>query len=114
MASPDATLEEMRMPDLATLWPLALGGLAVSALLAFVTWVASLVQRDVSLVDRTWSLMICGASLAYAWQVDWQAPRAVGVLVLVLAWALRLAAHITTRNWGHGEDRRYQVIRARN
>jgi len=102
------------MPDLATLWPLAFGGLAVSALLAALTWVASLVRRDVSLVDRTWSLMICGASLAYAWQLDWRAPRAVGVLALVLAWALRLSAHITTRNWGHGEDRRYQAIRARN
>jgi steroid 5-alpha reductase family enzyme len=25
-----------------------------------------------------------------------------------------LALHITWRNWGHGEDRRYQAIRARN
>jgi steroid 5-alpha reductase family enzyme len=32
----------------------------------------------------------------------------------VSAWALRLAIYITWRNWGHGEDRRYQVIRARN
>jgi steroid 5-alpha reductase family enzyme len=32
----------------------------------------------------------------------------------VCIWALRLAAHITWRNWGHGEDRRYQAIRARN
>ena len=102
------------MPEFATLWPLALGGLAVSALLAVLTWVASLVQRDVSLVDRTWSLMICGASLAYAWQVEWPAARASCVIALVLAWAVRLAVHITTRNWGHGEDRRYQAIRARN
>ena len=33
---------------------------------------------------------------------------------LVLAWALRLGVYITRRNWGHGEDRRYQAIRARN
>jgi steroid 5-alpha reductase family enzyme len=29
-------------------------------------------------------------------------------------WALRLSLFITMRNWGHGEDRRYQEIRARN
>jgi steroid 5-alpha reductase family enzyme len=29
-------------------------------------------------------------------------------------WAVRLAAYVSWRNWGHGEDRRYQAIRARN
>ena len=36
------------------------------------------------------------------------------MLVLVVAWGVRLAVYITARNWGHGEDRRYQEIRARN
>jgi steroid 5-alpha reductase family enzyme len=36
------------------------------------------------------------------------------LLGLVSVWALRLSVYITVRNWGHGEDRRYQVIRARN
>jgi steroid 5-alpha reductase family enzyme len=36
------------------------------------------------------------------------------MLGLGFAWALRLAAYVTWRNWGHGEDRRYQEIRARN
>ncbi|HEY1313230.1 MAG TPA: DUF1295 domain-containing protein, partial [Steroidobacteraceae bacterium] len=35
-------------------------------------------------------------------------------LVLVTVWALRLSFYITVRNWGHGEDRRYVAIRARN
>jgi steroid 5-alpha reductase family enzyme len=34
--------------------------------------------------------------------------------VLGAAWAVRLCLYITQRNWGHGEDRRYQAIRARN
>lgn len=33
---------------------------------------------------------------------------------LVALWGPRLAVHITVRNWGHGEDRRYQAIRVRN
>jgi steroid 5-alpha reductase family enzyme len=102
------------MPDFATLWPVALAGLALIAVLALLTWIASLVQRDVSLVDRMWSLMIAGPAIVYAAQTGWSGLRAVAVLVLVLAWGLRLAAYITWRNWGHGEDRRYQEIRARN
>ena len=102
------------MPDFATLMPLALHGLALVALLAIGTWIASLVQRDVSLVDRMWSLMIAGPAVVYAAQSSWSSPRAIALLVLVLAWGVRLAAYITWRNWGHGEDRRYQEIRARN
>ena len=102
------------MPDFATLLPIALCGLALIALLAFGTWIASLVRHDVSLVDRMWSLMIAVPALVYATQTSWASPRAIALQVLVLAWGLRLAAYITWRNWGHGEDRRYQQIRARN
>ena len=102
------------MPDFQTLLPIALGGLALIAVLAFGTWIASLVRRDASLVDRMWSLMIAGPALVYAAQTSWSGPRAFAVLTLVLAWGIRLAAYITWRNWGHGEDRRYRQIRERN
>ena len=102
------------MPDFATLLPIALGGLALIAALALLTWIASLVQRDASLVDRMWSLMIAGPAIVYALQTSWTSPRAIAALALVVAWGTRLAAYITWRNWGHGEDRRYQEIRARN
>jgi len=102
------------MPDFATMLPIALGGLALIAALALLTWIASLVQRDVSLVDRMWSLMIAGPAVVYALQTSWTSPRAIATLALVVAWGARLAAYITWRNWGHGEDRRYQEIRARN
>ncbi len=102
------------MPDFATLLHIALGGLALIAVLALLTWIASLVQRDASLVDRMWSLMIAGPAIVYAAQTSWTSPRAIATLALVVAWGARLAAYITWRNWGHGEDRRYQEIRARN
>ncbi len=41
-------------------------------------------------------------------------PRAMLATLLVAVWGLRLATHITLRNWGHGEDRRYAAIRTRN
>jgi len=102
------------MPDPAHLLHVALGGLAACAGLALLTWIASVLRHDASLVDRTWSLMIAGPALVYAAQLGWSGARAAALLVLVLAWGLRLCAYITWRNWGHGEDRRYQAIRARN
>jgi steroid 5-alpha reductase family enzyme len=92
----------------------ALAGLAVAAALGFVTWLASLVQHDVSLVDRVWSILIVSAGAAYAQVLPPEGSRIAVMLALGAAWSLRLAAYITWRNWGHGEDRRYQEIRARN
>jgi steroid 5-alpha reductase family enzyme len=92
----------------------ALAGLALILLLAFATWLASLARRDVSLVDRVWSVLIVGAGLVYALLLPPATPRPAWMLALGVAWALRLAVYVTARNWGHGEDRRYQQIRARN
>jgi steroid 5-alpha reductase family enzyme len=102
------------MPDFASWLPVALAGLAVAAALASATWIASVVRRDASLVDRTWGAMIAGPAIAYALQAAAPGARAGWTLGLVVAWGLRLAAYVTWRNWGHGEDRRYQAIRARN
>jgi steroid 5-alpha reductase family enzyme len=95
-------------------WAVAAHGLAVAAGIGVLTWVASLVRRDVSLVDRVWSVCIVAAGVAYALVLPQHGPRAAWVLGLAGAWALRLSLYITVRNWGHGEDRRYQAIRARN
>lgn len=89
-------------------------GLAAAAALAFVAWLASVARRDASLVDRFWSGLIGAAALAYAVALPAAGARAAWMGALLLAWALRLAIYITRRNWGHGEDRRYQAIRARN
>lgn len=89
-------------------------GLAASAALALLVWVGSLARQDASLVDRWWSALIAAAALAYAVVLPAAGLRALVMGALLLAWALRLAIYITKRNWGHGEDRRYQAIRARN
>ena len=102
------------MFDAATEWGIALTGLAVCVALAGLTWVASVWRHDVSLVDRVWSLLIAGAALSYAVLRPAPGSRRLWMLALVIAWALRLSIFITRRNWGHGEDRRYQQIRARN
>jgi steroid 5-alpha reductase family enzyme len=89
----------------------ALGALAVAALL---TWLLSLAKRNVAIVDSLWALMFVLAAAVYALGPPALSTRAIIAIALVSIWGLRLAAHITWRNWGHGEDRRYQAIRARN
>jgi steroid 5-alpha reductase family enzyme len=91
-----------------------LQGLGVVAFAALCTWALSLVRRNVAIVDSLWSLMFVMAAWTYAVETPLRGPRAMLVLGLVTVWALRLSIYITVRNWGHGEDRRYQAIRARN
>jgi steroid 5-alpha reductase family enzyme len=88
--------------------------LAVIAAAALCTWVVSLFRHNVAIVDSPRSLMFKMAAFIYARAVDPLTPRAVLVLCLVSAWGLRLSIYISARNRGHGEDRRYQAIRARN
>ena len=93
----------------------ALLGFGAALALALATWLASLVQRDVSLVDRMWSLMIAVPAAAYAWALAPAGDARFGAMAgLVVVWAVRLALYVAWRNWGHGEDKRYVAIRARN
>lgn len=97
-------------------WGASLAGFGVILVIAFGTWLASLVQRDVSLVDRLWSLMIALPVVAYAAWLPQEArtPGFLAAAAVLALWAVRLCLYVSWRNWGHGEDRRYTVIRARN
>jgi steroid 5-alpha reductase family enzyme len=97
------------MFDLA-LW---LEGLAALLVFGVAGWLLSLPLRNVSIVDSLWSLMFLLAAVVYAAGGELQ-DRGRLALALTTIWALRLAIHITWRNRGHGEDRRYQAIRANN
>ena len=92
----------------------ALRALLWVAGLALATWVVSLARRDVSIVDSLWGPMIALTAWAYALLAPQTGPREMLVLGLASLWAVRLSGHVTWRNWGQGEDRRYQAIRARN
>ena len=91
-------------------------GVALGALLAVgaAAWLVSLRTRDVSFVDSLWSLFFVVAAAVFAAFAQPLGARAMLVLALVAAWALRLGVHITLRNWGAPEDHRYQAIRAKN
>ncbi|MCC5793418.1 MAG: DUF1295 domain-containing protein [Chromatiales bacterium] len=89
-------------------------GLLATVSTMVIAWLISLVRRDVSIVDVFWGLAIAAAGVTWVAlqaEADWRG-QLVGWLALL--WALRLAGHILWRSRGHGEDRRYREIRARN
>jgi steroid 5-alpha reductase family enzyme len=83
------------------------------ALLAAFTllWLVSLPLRNASIVDMWWGPAFVLAAVVYLSARPEVGPRALAVVTVVCAWALRLAWHIGRRNTGHGEDPRYAVWR---
>ncbi len=90
----------------------AVAGLAGSVGLMGAVWLASLVRRDASLIDRAWGLGFVVAAWLYRLTAppggSWEGWLLVG---LVTVWGLRLSAYLTWRNWGRGEDPRYRAMR---
>ncbi len=89
-------------------------GLAVAVALTTATWLWSLRRHDVSIVDVAWAPLFAAMAWVYAHGAGASSAGGRLLLLLVTLWAARLALHIGWRNRGHGEDRRYQAIRARN
>jgi len=91
-----------------------LSGGVVLVILAVLAWLVSVYKKDVSIVDNLWPVKFILLTVIYLFTIDEIGPRAQVVASLVFIWAIRLAVHITWRNWGEGEDRRYQAIRHNN
>ncbi len=95
-----------------TLESILLLNAVVIASLMLMVWLSSIVQKDASLVDRWWGAGYVVVALTTFLVADQGfAPRKLLILVLVSVWGLRLALYLTWRNWGHGEDKRYQKMR---
>lgn len=77
-------------------------------------WMLNLRLRDASIVDLWWGPMfVLIAAVAFAQGEGHPARKAVA-LGMALAWGLRLFLHLSRRNIGRGEDRRYREMRARH
>jgi steroid 5-alpha reductase family enzyme len=95
-------------------WTACVISLGAVAGVAVIAWLYSLARRNVGIVDSLWSLMILAVLAVYVLQAGLTGARATLVLALLTIWAVRLSLHITVRNHGEPEDRRYQAIRANN
>lgn len=93
---------------------LALTGLVVTAAVMLAGWLLSLARRDVSIVDALWGPAVALAGVTWLLAAGEASARGLLAVMLALAWALRLSAHVLYRNHGKPEDRRYRDIRARH
>jgi steroid 5-alpha reductase family enzyme len=89
-------------------------GLLAMLVAAGLTWVVSVQQKNVTIVDSLWSLLFVLGAFAYARAIGVPGARVTLLLALVTIWGLRLAGYLSWRNLGHEEDRRYAAIRRRN
>jgi len=80
--------------------------------LATALWLVSLRLRDSSIVDIAWAPGFAVVSWCAAGAAHTVGVRGWLVLILVNAWAVRLALHIYARH--HGEDHRYTAMRTKH
>ena len=85
---------------------------AALAIAAVGVWCVSLVLKDASIADIVWGLGFLFLAILYARPHRPLSPRGSLVLLMVVAWSVRLATHLLWRNWGRGEDPRYAAMRA--
>lgn len=97
-------------------WPIfSLLALNLVAAVLFMggVWLLSLPTKNASLADIFWGLgFVLIAWLSFALTGGYPG-RKILLALLTSMWGLRLFLHIAWRNWGKGEDRRYQAWRAK-
>ncbi len=87
---------------------------AYALLLAMMTvlWLVSVRLRNASIVDPLWgTTFVVAGWWYYAHTPDGDPGRKLLLMILVTVWGLRLTLYLTWRNWGKGEDPRYQAFR---
>jgi steroid 5-alpha reductase family enzyme len=76
-------------------------------------WLVSLALKNSSIVDIFWGMgFVLIAWLVFFLTPDGYLSRKLLIALLVSIWGLRLTIHILMRNWGKGEDFRYQKWRS--
>jgi steroid 5-alpha reductase family enzyme len=80
--------------------------------LMIVLWLVSLILKNSSIVDIFWGTgFVISGWVYYVLTPDGFPARKLLLMILTTIWGLRLSLYILYRNWGKGEDFRYQVWR---
>jgi steroid 5-alpha reductase family enzyme len=82
-------------------------------IMAFMTllWVVSVILKNASIVDPFWGTGFVITAFYWYLILPETGIRGTVVLILVTLWGLRLSLHLFVRNFGKGEDFRYQNFR---
>ena len=88
--------------------------LGIAAVVSLFTWVASLITRDYSWVDRIWSIVPIVYVAAFWAATGFTDPRLTIMTVLVALWGARLTFNFARKGGYNGvEDYRWPILRAR-
>ena len=90
----------------------ALIGLAAILTALTLVWIISVRLRDASVADIFWGLGFVLLAWLYCFLSPALTPRSWLAAALITVWGARLSLHIFLRHHGHGEDPRYQAMRA--
>jgi steroid 5-alpha reductase family enzyme len=88
-----------------------LQALLVIMILMSILWIASIIIKNVSIVDLFWGFGFLVTSIFYFLNAQGDMPRKFILIILVSIWGLRLSSYLTWRNYGKGEDFRYREFR---
>lgn len=93
--------------------PLIIFVWSLGAALGFMTciWSLSLFYKNASIADIFWGPGFVLVAWIALFSSDGYLERKLLIVGLISAWGVRLAIHIAFRNWGKGEDQRYQKWR---
>jgi steroid 5-alpha reductase family enzyme len=84
------------------------------AILMVTVWIISVILNDASIVDLIWGLGFVIVAWVVLATTEGTGPRGWLLVGLTTVWGLRLSVHLAVRNLGHGEDFRYQKMRAKS
>ncbi len=90
----------------------SLVNLAVVIMALTVLWFISIRLKDASIIDIAWGPACALPAVLTYIRLESPGPHALLLTTLVSLWAARLAVYLGRRNLGHGEDIRYQKMRA--
>jgi steroid 5-alpha reductase family enzyme len=74
-------------------------------------WIISVLIKNASIVDPFWGFGYVLAGTFYYFMSDGLDTRKTILLILVIIWGMRLSIFLGWRNFGKGEDFRYQKFR---
>lgn len=74
-------------------------------------WILSVIIKNVSIIDAYWGTGFIVLNGFYLYVTGNITPQTVLVMSLLTIWGLRLSLYLLWRNWGKGEDYRYQQFR---
>jgi steroid 5-alpha reductase family enzyme len=91
-----------------------LANLAILLACMTLLWIVSVLLKNASIVDPFWGATFVISGLYYFSETpDGEPARKLIVVILVMIWGARLSLYLLWRNWGKGEDFRYQAFRQR-